>query len=229
MVRPLRDWRLWGILGRPTDSARYRIASLAAHTIVWAFLVCFLLSLTTAESLNDVIVVVNFCTTLMLAYIKAACLLCNAQTITGILDTMEQLELQTADRPAEQQCLRQAEQRSRLLYDLMVRFCIFGLTVYTVPPLIAGELMFPALYPFDWTASRLRYLLTFAFQLVCNNFIICLMPSIDTFGPAMWSFLTAYIRILRVRLAQLGSMSQSDRDCERQLHNCVRYHTTVLE
>lgn len=227
MIRPLRDWHLWGILPHSTDNYFYRISSLLVHSTVWIFLACFLLSLTQAPNLYDFIMVVNFSTTLVLAYIKAACLIRNMSKINQILSLTDQLD--NVHAPSEQERLQKADTRSRLLYDVMVRFCIFGLTVYIVPQLIKGEMMFPALYPFEWNTSLIRYVLTFLFQSVCNNFIICLMPSIDTYGPAMWSFLTAYIDILRDRLDRLGYNNESENVCNVELKECVRYHINLLK
>lgn len=227
MIRPLRDWRLWGILPRSENSTSYRVGLIVVHSLVWIFLACFVLSLTEAQSLSDIIVVLNFATTLILMYIKAACLRHNLPNINIILDLMDQLD--NVDNPKEQQFMQEADKRSKLLYNLMARFGIFGVTCFTIPPLLNGQLMFPALYPFDWNASRPIYLLTFLYQSCCNNFVIFLIASIDTYGPAMWSFLTAYIDILRNRLENLGSQNEYPKVCEKNLKECIRIHISLLK
>lgn len=226
MVRPLRDWRLWGILPKPTDIFTYRVYSVLVHSIIWIFLTCFVLSPIEAQGFSDIIIVVNFATTLILAYVKAACLRYNWKKFNVILSLMDQLD--TTETQTEQDFLIKAEVRAQMLYTVMTRFCLFSVSVYVIPPLINGELMFPALYPFDPFVSRLRYYMTFLFQSVCNNFIVLMLPSIDTYGPAMWFFLTAYIDILLNRLERLGSKDESRKVCEVKLTECVKYHSNLL-
>lgn len=227
----MRDWRIWGIAPRSSDGLRYRVLSTIVHSVIWFFITCQWLSLINAGTIPEIIDVIILATTFVLAYIKAAIAQIHRKKINDIVLVMKHLELGTAERPMEQECLREAENRSRFLYKLMAGVCFAGVTLFSIQPLLNGhQLMYTSLYPFDWDATRTRYYATFFFQVTCNYFIVAVIPAVDTYGPAMWSFLAAYIDVLRSRLHNLGSAKgASDRDHEKELVECVRYHVHLIQ
>lgn len=228
--RHLRGWRIWGVLPQSTDGNSYKIVSFVVHCVLWFFITCIWLSLVNAETVADVIDIFILATTFVLAYIKTAISLIHKRKINDIVLLVKHLEVNTANRPIEQNCLREAEKRSRNLYYLMIGVCFTGVAVFNAQAFVNRTLTFKSLYPFDWDTTPTRYYLTLLFQVTCNYLTVFVIPCVDTYGPAMWSFLASYIDILRNRLSKLGSSNGiSERDLERDLVDCVRYHVHIIQ
>ncbi|XP_036329522.1 odorant receptor 33b-like [Rhagoletis pomonella] len=91
------------------------------------------------------------------------------------------------------------------------------------------ELMYPAWFPFDWSANRYTYYVAVFYQIFGVSMQIIQNLAHDTFAPISLCVMSGQVRLLAMRVAKIGyDESRTLSQHERELNECIEDHKKLL-
>lgn len=91
------------------------------------------------------------------------------------------------------------------------------------------SLLYPAWFPFNWLESTSYFVLANIYQIVGIFFLLLQNYVDDTFPPMALCMLSGHIKILSIRLANIGYDDRSWQDNEQELNRCVEHQQRLYE
>ncbi|XP_039952553.1 odorant receptor 33b-like [Bactrocera tryoni] len=92
------------------------------------------------------------------------------------------------------------------------------------------ELMYPAWFPFDWSANRYTYYASVLYQIVGVSLQITQNLAHDTFAPVSLCVMAGQVRLLAMRVSKVGyDVSKTLVEHERDLNECIEDHKKLLK
>ncbi|XP_004530391.1 odorant receptor 33b-like [Ceratitis capitata] len=91
------------------------------------------------------------------------------------------------------------------------------------------ELMYPAWFPFDWSANRFTYYGAVFYQIFGVSLQIVQNLAHDTFAPVGLCVISGQVRLLAMRVSKVGyDESKSLAQNEQELNECIEDHKKLL-
>lgn len=117
---------------------------------------------------------------------------------------------------------------------MMLIFCVSyaGDTLASALEVLAKkdrELMYPAWFPFDWSANRYTYYAAVIYQIVGVSLQITQNLAHDTFAPVSLCVMSGQVRLLAMRVSKVGyDESKTLAEHEEELNECIEDHKKLL-
>lgn len=226
-------WRLGGIWPQPSDSWPYRVYSVlifVATSLI--FNGCMLLRLVQHHTVDEAVECLLPATTTVMTTVKICIHLYNQRRFERLFALMRDLDAQLAESVAvtseKAVTIRDvAVRRSRNLLLMISCSSYSAITLACVMVLLWGgadrRLMWPAWFPVDWEHNDGWYYGLVGFQYVSNMYIGMIYTSMNTYAPAMFIVLSAYLEMLGENLSRLGA-AEHGTTSELGLRQCHDHH-----
>ncbi|XP_067625329.1 odorant receptor 33a-like [Eurosta solidaginis] len=118
--------------------------------------------------------------------------------------------------------------------NIMIAFCC----TYAGDAIVAAidvlyknerELMYPAWFPFDWSANIFTYYVAVSYQIISATIQIMQNLPNDTFAPIALCAISGHAHLLAMRVAKVGyDESKTLVENERELNECIEDHKKLL-
>ncbi|XP_017487642.1 PREDICTED: odorant receptor 59a-like [Rhagoletis zephyria] len=219
-------WTCFKVLGiiAPTSNAYYFGYSVLLHLLVTF---CYPLHLAMALFSNT-----NASANIQNLAVCVTCVACSMKFIIYATKMERLRELEAIMAALDERVNSSRERRYLAQLRKEIRHIIVGfLSIYTLVGVTAElrfifrnehNLLYPAWFPFDWRASDLKFYAAHLYQIVGISFQLLQNFVNDCFPTMTLVLLSAHIKLLGIRVSQIGYANRSLDENEEELFRCIK-------
>ncbi|KAH8299570.1 hypothetical protein KR044_003061, partial [Drosophila immigrans] len=228
-------WTVWKILGPAYRQVTWIKLYIVYNTIIHLLITIghplhFGIALLRNGNLTDDIKNLTYFATTFACSLKFVIYAYNFEKLSAMEELLKLLDSRV-QFPAEMDIYNRLKTQLKIILYMFIGICIVCAALPEFGFFMQEErgLMNPAWFPFDWRNSNRNFYIANLYQLFASIYQLMENYVNDCFPVVMLCLISAHIKMLYIRLEQVGSNDLEDSAAQTELENCITDHKHLLE